>query len=42
MNKEKLFSFINGEHDRWVNGEDLKFEFTHFTRHGVRGKNLNR
>ena len=32
-----LLSFINGNHDRWINGEDLKYEYVHFTNDDVRG-----
>ena len=36
--QQNLFSYINGDHDRWVNGEDLKFEYAYFTKdYGVRG-----
>ena len=38
--QQKLLSYINGDHDRWVNGEDLKFEYVHFTKDGVRGEKL--
>ena len=32
-----MTSFINGDHDRWINGEDLIYEYVHFTKDEIRG-----
>ena len=36
-----MISFMNGMNDdRWVNGEDLKFEYAYFTKEKILGKSL--
>ena len=36
-NNQWIISFINGDHDRWINGEDLIYEYVHFTKDEIRG-----
>ena len=35
-----ILSFINGDHNRWINDADLKYEYAYFTKDKVRGKQI--